>query len=102
MTSLLSHQFKGYTLTHQLIDDHHLIEASNNEWSQLGSMEWSHKSGEIKDIQVNDEHQRQGLATAMYNYANKLSSSDKSVTKPKHAKSLTDEGKAWAKSLKKK
>ena len=41
----------------------------------------------------------QGLATAMYNYANKLSSSDKSVTKPKHSAGRTSSGEAWAKSL---
>lgn len=100
MSNLNHRQFKKYTLEYDKGRESHLITASNDEWGGLGTLDWNRKGGEINYIEVHEDHQRKGLATAMYNYANDLSKARKSIAKPVHSKSLTDEGEKWKKSLK--
>lgn len=54
----------------------------------VGQMAWGPK--EIHGIDVADEHQRRGLATAMWNYGQEMR------PRPKHSADRTDQGNAWA------
>jgi hypothetical protein len=60
----------------------------------VGDMSWSPIDGRISDIRVVNHARRNGLATAMYNYAMNLG-----VGMPEHSAQRTDEGEAWASSL---
>ena len=99
MSNLNRRQFKNFHMEYEKFPESHLISASTPEWSSVGHLDWNNKTGEINHILVDDDHQRQGLATAMYRFAQDLSEKKKSVVKPVHSKALTDEGYAWAKSL---
>jgi GNAT superfamily N-acetyltransferase len=47
----------------------------------------------VRNIFVKKEHQRKGIATAMWNYA------EANGFKPQHSDDRTDAGEAWARSL---
>jgi len=85
-------QFKDYSLIVNKGDESHLIEAYKGKYGPIGHLEWSADTGEIKDVNVTPEHQRKGLATAMFNKA-------KTITPVKHSAVRTPEGDAWAKSV---
>lgn len=61
----------------------------------IGEMSW-HKDGEIKNLTVQDTHQRRGIATTMYDIA-KSATAKKNVAL-RHSPQRTDMGEAWAKS----
>ena len=63
----------------------------------IGYMRWDKKSGEIKDLSVNKEHRRKGVATGMYNEAI-TAANHKGITEPQHSQVRTPEGEAWARS----
>lgn len=72
------------------------INAHHPEHGHVGKMELSQKysSGyrEIKDIIVDPEHRRKGIATGLWNYAKAQGFN------PEHSDSRTPEGDAWAES----
>lgn len=81
----------------------HQIRAIHPESKQeIAHMEWSGDewSGRIWDIEVSKEHRRQGIATAMYEKAEKLANaSGRRITYPEHSESRTPAGDAWAKKV---
>lgn len=58
---------------------------------RVGEMSWGSK--EIHGLDVNDAHQRRGLATAMWNYGQEMR------PRPKHSADRTDKGEAWARKV---
>jgi GNAT superfamily N-acetyltransferase len=73
----------------------HFIEAHHPEDGQVGKLEWMGRPPyAIHDLKVNADHQRQGLATAMWNW-----SQDQARPKPTHSRDRTTMGDAWAKSV---
>lgn len=72
----------------------HLVEAYH-EGEKVGYMHWLGTTGRVLQIDVDDDHQRRGLATAMWNHANAL----KGVRKPQHSNDRTNAGDAWARSV---
>jgi GNAT superfamily N-acetyltransferase len=92
MSNLSPVQFKGYDLIVNKGDESHLIEAYKGKYGPVAHFEWSADTGEIKDVKVEPEHQRKGLATAMFNKA-------KTITPVRHSNVRTPEGDAWAKSV---
>jgi GNAT superfamily N-acetyltransferase len=60
----------------------------------VGQMDFDPDTGVVNGIEVDPEHRRKGVATAMWDYAQKHAS-----VKPRHSPSRTPEGDAWAKSL---
>ena len=99
MSNLNSKQFKDYTLNHKLDESGHLVIEAVHQGRGVGFLDWMHTGGEIYDIGVNQEHARKGLATAMYNHAKELHSSNKEIPMPVHSASRTPEGDAWARSV---
>jgi GNAT superfamily N-acetyltransferase len=97
-------QFGNYTVSYAGHEDipgsrrglHRVV--AEHEGQQVGSMTWqtrSKKPGEIEKIEVEPDHQRQGLATAMWNYAH-----DSGIRpSPKHSSQRTDAGEAWSKAV---
>lgn len=73
----------------------HVIEAHHPEDGRAGRMEWMGRPPyAIHNITVEPEHQRRGLATAMWNWAQ-----ENARPKPRHSEQRTDAGDAWARSV---
>jgi hypothetical protein len=92
-------QFGKYELRYSTEDTgerkpSHLVSAYH-EGEKVGYLHWSGTTGRTYKIDVDDDHQRRGLATAMWNHANSL----KGVRKPQHSNDRTDVGDAWARSV---
>lgn len=52
--------------------------------------------GAVRHVWTDPDYRRQGIATALWQYAHSLD-----VTKPRHSRNRTRDGKAWIQSLKK-
>lgn len=63
----------------------------------LGSMYWNAKG--IVNVNVGEQHQRKGVATAMWNEGQRLASENARIPKPKHSPDRTTAGDAWARSV---
>ena len=63
----------------------------------MGSMLWSGK--EIRNIGVNADQQRRGVATGMYQHAQQLAEENARIPQPKHSADRTAAGDAWARSV---
>jgi GNAT superfamily N-acetyltransferase len=102
---------------------HHTVEAwapehAGTEWAQarpeernqyagssvdpghrpIGSISWHHKTGEIRGVYVEKEHQRQGVATALLGQARQTAAGTRGITAPRHSPDRTASGEAWARS----
>jgi hypothetical protein len=76
----------------------YLISAVHTETGEkVGHMLCDH-SGKIQSIAVTPAHQRQGVATGMWEHAQGLASQGQ-VPKPKHSRDRSDQGDAWARSV---
>jgi GNAT superfamily N-acetyltransferase len=81
----------------------HQITALDKETGHgVGHLQWAgnENSGRIWDITVREDHQRKGLATAMYEKADRLAqSSGRRIYSPEHSETRTPAGDAWAKKV---
>lgn len=86
----------------------HIIEAVDKETGrQKGSFTWNeyqndrlHGTGEIANVEVASRTRRQGLATAMYRFANDIAeSSEGRIPAPEHSEARTKAGDAWARAV---
>jgi hypothetical protein len=64
---------------------------------QLGTMLWSGK--EIRNIGVNADQQRRGVATGMYEHAQGLAAENQRIPAPRHSPDRTAAGDAWARKV---
>lgn len=94
MTRVLSEvQFGDYTLSHhppEMGRESHAIVATH-DGDQVGSMNWTAKR--IEGIDVVPDHQRRGLATAMWEMG------QDARPRAKHSAQRTDAGEAWSKAV---
>lgn len=65
----------------------------------IASMSWHHKTGEIRGVYTDKEHQRQGIASSLYAEGHRLASETRGVPAPRHSPQRTSSGDAWAKSV---
>jgi hypothetical protein len=95
--SLSSTQFNGYDLMFNKGDatGSHVIEAYLGKTGPVGHLEWGAQTGKVLNVQVEPDHQRKGLATAMWKLAQNTG-----VIKPVHSLGISDQGQKWKKSLK--
>lgn len=83
-------------------DKEHRIRAyhpSTKKW--VGSMVWASQypdEGPLRNIDVDPEYQRQGVATSMWRFAQQLGQRSSRVPSPIHSTERTPEGDAWARS----
>lgn len=76
----------------------HEIRVDDHNGDRVGRIQWRENTGEINDIRVAPEHQRKGVATAMYRMAQQLSG-EYGVLPPKHSDDRSDQGDAWARAV---
>lgn len=69
---------------------------------KIGKLIWNDQHsptpGKVESVYVEKEHQRKGVATAMWNYALRLNRGRR-VNRPRHSYVKSSEGAAWAKSV---
>jgi GNAT superfamily N-acetyltransferase len=98
MSNLSPKQFKDYSLQYGrgLTGSVTATHAPTGE--KVGHLLWdmSESGGRIVDVEVNLQHRRKGLATAMLEHA-KTSATATGDDEPIHSKYRTKEGNAWAK-----
>ena len=95
MSKLSSVQFSASVIDHPR--GIHSIKAKKGD-TEVGRLYWHQKGGTIEHIEVYPEHQRQGIATAMFNEANRVAK-ERNVSAPTHSRKRTEEGEAWAKTV---
>ena len=66
--------------------------------SPVGTMLWTGKHG-VRNIGVDAQHQRRGVATAMWNEGHRLASENQQIPQPRHSPDRTKAGDAWARSV---
>jgi GNAT superfamily N-acetyltransferase len=89
-------QFGDLTLTYRSRDEgsrrpDHVIEAHHPDEGIVGKLSIKGTTSKVEGIEVDPDRQRQGIATAMWNFASPL--------KPRHSNDRTNAGNAWAKSV---
>lgn len=65
----------------------------------MSSMSWHHKTGEIKGVYTTPEHQRQGVASSLYQKGHEIAAETRGVPKPRHSAFRTASGEAWSKAV---
>jgi len=65
----------------------------------ISSMSWHHKTGEIKGVYTEPAHQRQGVASALYQRGQEIAGETRGVPKPRHSAFRTDSGEGWSKAV---
>lgn len=83
--------------THEKYGSEHNVIARDTEGGFVGNMRWSPQ--QVRNVMVNESHQRQGVATAMWNEGHRLASENARIPQPKHSPDRTNEGDAWARSV---
>lgn len=73
----------------------HVVEAHQGD-QRVGALNWYGTTGVVGRIEVDPDHTRKGIATAMWDHAQSLPG----VKKPKQSNDRTRQGEAWAKSIK--
>lgn len=96
--------FNGYTFLYSGAEGDHVITAHHPDYDEsegpLGAMIWSRGTGEVKDINVDEKHQRKGVATGMWKFARAVAKqSGYKILPPVHSPNQTPSGKKWAKSV---
>ena len=108
LTAGLERRYKDYTLKALPLKAgiQWSILAFDDKGEQVGFLHYFPEKykGEIANIAVKPEHQRQGLATALYEYAVALAGTKDALSgetrpRPTHSKKISDAGKAWKSSL---
>jgi len=90
--------FHGLSFDYEKIGSLHYLEAHKNG-EVVGKLNWSHPKGNITGIHVSKGLRRQGIGTALWNEANRLSNTSRGVPSPKITDDRTDDGEAWSASL---
>jgi len=92
--------FQGYSLRYRqdAEGDHDIIAKHPSESEPVGYLTWDGNDGEVLDIHVAPEHQRKGLATAMWNHAQKIAMESR-IVYPQPSAVTTDDGDKFFKSL---
>jgi len=75
---------------------HHVLTARVGD-EQVGKLRWSATS--VRGIDVPEEHQRQGIATALWEHGQSLAAENPKIPAPKHSSDRTRAGDAWARSV---
>lgn len=64
----------------------------------IASMSWHHKTGEVRGVYTAKEHQRQGIASSLWQEGHRLANEQR-VSTPRHSPQRTNAGDAWARSV---
>jgi len=75
------------------------VPLGENELGQSRSAMMSWNSKGITGIEVPPDHQRKGIASAMWAEGHRLAETERGIPAPKHSSDRTDAGDAWARSV---
>ena len=75
------------------VERHHLVAKQGKK--EIGVLQLG-DSGEIAHVEVEDDHQRKGVATSLWKHAQEIG------LNPSHSGIMSDEGYKWAKAIHKK
>jgi hypothetical protein len=78
-------------------NSHHSIEAYDG-LTDLGSLDWHKKTGEITSVITEKSYRRMGVATDMLKEAHRIAVQNGFVT-PVHSGTRTDDGDAWSQAM---
>lgn len=84
--------------------DEHVIEAHHPEHGIVGEIAiraragGGRPAGHVDDVSVDDQYQRRGVGTALWNHANELADK-KLIPRPKHSPQRTYPGDQWARKV---
>lgn len=87
--------FHGIKLTHELEGDGYTTVTASLNGEKVGHMVLDHR-GTVDDIQVDDNHQRKGIATSMWRHAQDLHKKGVIPHPPAHSSGTTEKGYRWA------
>jgi len=65
----------------------------------LSSMSWHHQTGEVKGVYTAYPHQRQGIASALWQRGHEIAAETRGVPAPKHSPQRTHSGELWARAV---
>ena len=97
--ALSPQQFGDYELRHRLEDQgerrpRHVIEAFPSGADRpVGRLSWYGTTGTVANVDVDEEHSRRGVATAMWKMG------QEARPRPKHSGDRTTMGDAWARKV---
>ena len=92
-----AHEKLSVQFDYERYGSEHNVIARSPEGGFVGNMRWSAK--QVRNVMVSEPHQRQGVATAMWNEGQRLASENARIPQPKHSADRTNEGDAWARSV---
>lgn len=77
----------------------HTVTAHHPEsGEEIGYLTWSDVDGEVAHVHVDRKHQRQGVATGLWDEAHRIAV-ERGEVAPRHSGDQTVEGKAWAEAV---
>lgn len=103
VSALNESQFGGYVMRYEPPEmgrDYHTVRAFHEvegHRAHMGDLLWNSK--QVLNVGVGEQFQRRGVATAMWNHAQSLASSNARIPAPKHSPDRTKAGDAWARSV---
>jgi hypothetical protein len=96
--SLSNYQFR-YRPAKMKAFQHEVAAVDKETGKNVGYLLWRN-SGSVDEVSVSEPKRRMGMATEMWNHANRVADAAKgNVPHPEHSSSRTDAGDAWAKSV---
>lgn len=73
----------------------HRLNMKNGDGKAIGHIAWNGRSGRVESIQVHHDYQGLGVATSLWNQANRLADMGH-APRPKHSNDRTISGDAWS------
>lgn len=93
------HDAPEHHYEHTLIAYPQGVTPSQNPSNHIGYMSWVKGSGIVSDVMVKPNFRRQGVATALWNEANKIAQQTPTVPAPRHNSMRSRVGDQWARSV---
>lgn len=87
--------FHGVEIRHEIDEDDYATITAHLSGTEVGHLTLDDR-GDVEDIQVDQAHQRKGIATAMWRHAQSLHRRGKIPNPPAHTGGTTEEGYKWA------
>ena len=87
-----------YEFTHRLRTGGAVINATHRPTKKTVGYLHMDEHGVVQGIGVDEDHQRKGVATGMWEYAKDLAA-ENIIAIPRHSYTQTEEGKSWAKAV---
>lgn len=85
--------------THQIVAYPKDVDPTKKPESDVGVMNWFKTGGQVSELFVGRDFRRRGVATGMWNEAQRIAQQDPSVPAPRHNPMRSRAGDKWARSV---